>query len=72
MSAAKVSNNAAHPASKEKGCETYPKGERDVIPEHRVILYNIKLKSFTGYRNSLPRFLSRGLVSTGHSERTKT
>lgn len=60
------------PVSKETGCETYLKSENYVIPEHRVILHTIKLKSFMGYRDSVSRFLSWGLISTEILSETKS
>jgi hypothetical protein len=62
----------ALPVSKETGCETYLKSENYVIPEHRVILHTIKLKSFMGYRDSVSRFLSWGLISTGILRETES
>jgi hypothetical protein len=54
----------ALPMSKQARCETYLKSENYVIPEHRLILHKIKLKSFMEHRNSVSRFLSWGLIST--------
>jgi len=60
------------PVSKKTSCETYLKSENYVIPEHRVILHKIKMKSFMGYRDSVSKFLSWCLISTDIPSETKS